>query len=93
MIISKDTPIAMLTVGQLQEILMQTKPVEQIIVPVVEEKEDRTLTADEACEILRCGKTTLHKWKKEGLVPHVRIGNSIRYKMSDLQNVLKSKSR
>jgi excisionase family DNA binding protein len=91
--IIEDTPIVMLTVGQLQEIIIRCINAEQKPVTVVKEKEDRILTAEDACEVLRCGKTTLHKWKKEGIVPHIRIGSNIRYKMSDLQHVLKSKSK
>lgn len=50
-------------------------------------KEEKLLTTNEACEVLRCSKPTLHKWKKEGVIPHVRIGANIRYKESDLNNL------
>ena len=52
-----------------------------------ERKEEKLLTTNEACEVLRCSKPTLHKWKKEGIIPHVRIGANIRYKESDLNNL------
>lgn len=46
--------------------------------------EEKLLTTAEACEYLRVSKPTLHRWKRESLIAHVRIGNNIRYKLSDL---------
>jgi excisionase family DNA binding protein len=49
-----------------------------------EPAEEKLLTTAEACEYLRVSKPTLHRWKREGLIAHVRIGNNIRYKLTDL---------
>lgn len=49
-----------------------------------EPAEEKLLTTAEACEFLRVSKPTLHRWKRESLIAHVRIGNNIRYKLSDL---------
>lgn len=46
--------------------------------------EDKLLTTAEACEYLRISKPTIHRWKQQGIIRHVRIGNNIRYKLSDL---------
>lgn len=46
--------------------------------------EEKLLTTAEACEFLRVSKPTLHRWKREDIIPHVRLGNNIRYKLSDL---------
>lgn len=54
-----------------------------------EEKTERLFTTKEACAFLRCSKPTLHRWKKEGIVPHIRIGTNIRYKESDLNKLTK----
>ncbi|MDD3725371.1 MAG: helix-turn-helix domain-containing protein [Bacteroidales bacterium] len=59
----------------------------------VESKEEKLYTSEEACAYLRCSKPTLHRWKKEGIIPHVRIGSNIRYKESDLRNLLESKKK
>ena len=56
--------------------------------PTQERKEEKLLTTNEACEVLRCSKPTLHRWKKEGIIPHVRIGANIRYKESDINNLI-----
>ncbi len=55
--------------------------------PVKEADEEVLYTTDEACKILKCSKPTLHRWKKEGIIPHVRIGSNIRYKKSDLEKL------
>lgn len=59
----------------------------------VEEKEEKLLTSEEACSFLRCSKPTLHRWKKDSIIPHVRIGSNIRYKESDLRSLLESKRK
>lgn len=46
--------------------------------------EEKLLTTAEACEFLRVSKPTLHRWKREDIIPHVRLGGNIRYKLSDL---------
>ncbi|MDD2646151.1 MAG: helix-turn-helix domain-containing protein [Bacteroides sp.] len=46
--------------------------------------EEKLLTTAEACEYLRVSKPTLHRWKRENIIPHVRLGGNIRYKLSDL---------
>ena len=54
-------------------------------------KEEKLLTTTEASEFLRISRITLHRWKKEGIIPHVRIGDTIRYKKSDLETFTKSR--
>jgi len=52
---------------------------------------EKLYTTAEACEILRCSKPTLHRWKKAGIIPFVRLGVNIRYKESDLKKLLETK--
>jgi excisionase family DNA binding protein len=59
--------------------------------PTVEaEKEEKLLTSEEVCKILRCSRPTLHRWKRAGLIDFVRIG-IIRYKQTDLEKLIKTK--
>ncbi|MBF6597515.1 MAG: helix-turn-helix domain-containing protein [Fermentimonas sp.] len=90
--ITDETPIVMLTVGQLREVIKSF--IDEAIKSVVSVKEndiDSLLTTEEACEYLRISRPTIHRWKREGLIPHIRIGNNIRYRESDLRDVLQSK--
>lgn len=52
---------------------------------------EKLLTTTEACELLRCSRPTLHRWKRDGLIPFVRIGTNIRYKESDLKKLIETK--
>ncbi len=67
-------------VGQI--ISQQKSPVEP------EPVEDSLLTPGEAAEILRVSRRTLHRWKNKGKIPHVRIGEQIRYKRSELEKLM-----
>ncbi|MEA5082251.1 MAG: helix-turn-helix domain-containing protein [Dysgonamonadaceae bacterium] len=59
----------------------------------VPEKQEKLYTTIEACEILRCSKPTLHRWKKEGIISFVRIGANIRYRESDIKALLEKKGK
>lgn len=56
----------------------------------VPEPEDKLLTTEEACQMAKVSRPTLHRWKKAGIIPHIKIGKSVRYKHSDLMKVLKT---
>lgn len=71
---------------ELNSILNQPKP-------EPEKEPEKLYTTNEACEMLRCSKPTLHRWKTEGILPHVRIGSNIRYKETDITDLLNSKKR
>lgn len=58
---------------------------------VEQQPQERLLTTSEACKFLRCSKPTLHRWKKAGIVPFVRLGTNIRYKESDLKKLIETK--
>jgi excisionase family DNA binding protein len=61
--------------------------------PIEEKKEERLLTTSEACELLRCSRPTIHRWKKSGIVPFVRLGGNIRYRESDLTELIERKGK
>ena len=45
---------------------------------------DKYLSANEACEFLKIGKTKLFRLKKEGRIPFIRIDRSIFFDRDDL---------
>lgn len=67
--------------GVLERFLSSQKDEEQ-------PKEEKLYNTQEACDLLRCSKPTLHRWKQEGIIPHVRIGVNIRYRKSDLDKLI-----
>ena len=54
------------------------------------EPDTRLKTRKEVAEMLNITLPTLHIWTKEGVIPAVRIGASIRYRMSDIENAIKN---
>lgn len=44
----------------------------------------RLLTETEACEYLRVRPRQLFNWRMSGLVPFIRIGRAVRFRVSDL---------
>lgn len=50
--------------------------------------EGRLLTETEACEYLRVRPRQLFNWRSTGLVPFIRIGRAIRFRVSDLDAAL-----
>lgn len=45
---------------------------------------NRLLTETEACEYLRVRPRQLFNWRMTGLVPFIRIGRAIRFRVTDL---------
>ena len=43
------------------------------------------LTDPEACERLRCRQRQLYTYRMQGVIPFIRIGRSIRYRLRDLE--------
>lgn len=82
--------ILIISKNDLRELLEEMIPTERVNTPEIKESNDEELyTTEEACKILKCSKPTLHRWKKENIVNHIRIGNNIRYKKSDLMKLAK----
>lgn len=50
---------------------------------------DCIMTRKEASTFLNISLTTLDNWTKKGIIPKHRINTSIRYKKSDIENLLK----
>jgi excisionase family DNA binding protein len=54
-------------------------------------KEDRLLTADEACILLNVSSVTLWRWAKMGYLKPVKAGRKVHYWLSAIDNLLKQK--
>lgn len=46
------------------------------------------LTVKEACEYLKVSKSTMQKYRREGIIPFSQHGRKILFKLEDLQNFL-----
>lgn len=54
-------------------------------------KKERLVPKKEVLEILGKGDTTLHNWKHSGYLVPVKIGKSVYYKWSDLDEIINGK--
>ncbi len=48
------------------------------------------LTDQEACQFLRISPRQLYSWRVLGIIPFIRIGRSIRYRLRDLEAAIES---
>lgn len=53
------------------------------------EPEEKYLTADETARMIPCDKSTLWRWNKNGYLKSLKMGNKVRYRLSDIENLLK----
>lgn len=53
---------------------------------------DPLLTELEACEFLRIRPRQLYTWRRQGLIPFIRISRSVRYRLSELEAALDAMS-
>lgn len=44
---------------------------------------------EDVCQALKLSKVTIHKWKKQGLIPFHRISNRIFFKMTEVIDSLR----
>ena len=58
--------------------------------PVKEHDPDELLTFEQTREILHVSKPTLHRWKKEGIIPFERMGGRIYFKRGAIVAAMKS---
>jgi len=46
------------------------------------------ITGMEACEYLRISERQLFSWRVQGLIPYLKIGRSVRYRLRDLDEAM-----
>ena len=65
------------------EIIAREKPVPT--------KNEKLLTTEEVCDMLSISRVTAWQWDKKGIIKPVRIGNMKRYRLADIETIIKSK--
>ena len=88
-----ETPIAMLTVGQLRGILDSTsQKQEELLAKITDlfslvkaEQPAPLMTRNEAANYLSIDLSTLYNWTKKGKLPAYGIGNRVYYKSEDIE--------
>lgn len=88
--ILNDTPNLNITInaGQLKECIDYA--VGKQLNETEKRENERMLTIDEVCQIAQVSRQTVHRWKTAGLIPFVKIGKNVRFRYSDVINLLKT---
>lgn len=55
------------------------------------EKEEELLTVDEAMAMLKVSRTSCWRWERQGILRPVKIGRFVRYRKSDVTNLIEGK--
>lgn len=56
-----------------------------------QETEEKFLSADEVCGVLRVSKNTLWRWNRDKYLCAVKVGRTPMYRMSDVNNLRQGK--
>ena len=48
------------------------------------QEQDQLLTIEEAAQLLNVSKTTISEWKKNGIIPFIRLGKRVYFERSKL---------
>lgn len=63
---------------ELQELSKNFRPKEPVL----------WITRKEASELIGVSLVTIHNWSKEGIINPYKIGNRVRFKRTDIENIL-----
>ena len=53
---------------------------------------DKLLTVEEIAEYLNLKPSTIYQWTHQGFIPHIKIGNRVRFRMSQIEKWLERKT-
>lgn len=56
-----------------------------------DKREEKYLSSDDVCEMLNVSKPTLWRWEKMDYLIPIRVGGKVRYKLSDVKQILDDK--
>ena len=51
------------------------------------------LTVDEIAKYLKVQPSTIYQWTHQGFIPHIKIGNLVRFRISQVDNWLEGKAK
>lgn len=83
---SDSNVLLVVNAGQLREFAMELISEARILGSA--QDSSNFMTADEAMAKIGCGRATLSRWAKAGLLVPSKVGSKVRYKESDVINFL-----
>lgn len=58
-----------------------------------ENQEEDLISIDDVQKIFRVSKVTIHKWKKQGLIPFYKVNSRLYFKKTEILDSLQTKKR
>ena len=58
-----------------------------------ENQEEDLISIDEVQKIFKVSKVTIHKWKKQGLIPFYKVNRRLYFKKTEILDSLQTKKR
>ncbi len=82
-----------ITAADLREVIRSTvlETKRLLEAEIVKDKEEFLLTAQDTLKRLSISRKTLYNWEKKGYLRAVEIGGKHRYKLSDINKIIKDK--
>jgi len=53
---------------------------------------DKLLTVEEIAEYLSLKPSTIYQWTHQGFIPHIKLGSRVRFRMSQIEKWLESRT-
>jgi excisionase family DNA binding protein len=64
---------------------------EAALSPTLDASNDRLLTVDELAHVLKAHPVSVRRWALAGTIPSLKIGRSVRFKLSDVLTAMESR--
>lgn len=88
---NKESPIVVATQEEIKNIVLialQEYLPKPLFSDEKEEVEEKLFTREETAELLGVNASTLWRWNKDGTLPCVHVGRSVRYKRSTIRKYM-----
>ncbi len=56
------------------------------------ERMEKLLTVEEIAEYLKLRPSTIYQWTHQGFIPHIKVGNRVRFKISQIEKWLEKRT-
>ena len=53
---------------------------------------DKLLTVEEIAEYLKLKPSTIYQWTHQGFIPHIKVGNRVRFRINHIEKWLESRT-
>lgn len=74
--------------GELRDLIAETVKEQLSTFFANKEPDTRLISRKQTAERLNISLPTLHTWTKDGVIPAIRIGGTVKYRICDIENAM-----